>query len=46
MECAGHIRITGGVVYFRYGGFMYAWHRLLRFVQTVKMIKVGSPFRA
>eukprot|EP00897_Mesotaenium_endlicherianum_P007967 jgi/Mesen1/7199/ME000371S06283 len=39
MSCCGHLKIVDGVVYFRYGGFFVTWYRVLRFVQTVRMIQ-------
>ena len=41
MSCCGHVRIVDGLVYFRYGGFFVKWYRILRFVQSIKAIKVG-----
>eukprot|EP00271_Cylindrocystis_brebissonii_P014606 TRINITY_DN3600_c0_g1_i1.p1 TRINITY_DN3600_c0_g1~~TRINITY_DN3600_c0_g1_i1.p1 ORF type:complete len:524 (-),score=75.32 TRINITY_DN3600_c0_g1_i1:624-2195(-) len=39
VSCAGHIRIVGGKVYFRYGAFVTIWYRLRRFNQCIKMLQ-------
>ena len=39
MSCGAHIRITAGKVYFRYGNSISFWYRLLRHIQTVKMLQ-------
>eukprot|EP00850_Spirogloea_muscicola_P006760 SM000032S12144 [mRNA] locus=s32:710768:722399:- [translate_table: standard] len=39
MSCCGHLRVIGGKVYFRYGGFLSDWYRLLRFHQTILLIQ-------
>lgn len=39
MACCGHVKIIKGVMYYRYGGFYPVWYRLLRFMQSLKMIQ-------
>lgn len=42
MSCNGHIKVSQGKVYFRYGGFWHVYYRLHRFLQTVKMVQVRA----
>eukprot|EP00271_Cylindrocystis_brebissonii_P017882 TRINITY_DN4858_c0_g2_i1.p1 TRINITY_DN4858_c0_g2~~TRINITY_DN4858_c0_g2_i1.p1 ORF type:complete len:543 (-),score=68.91 TRINITY_DN4858_c0_g2_i1:277-1905(-) len=39
MSCCGHIRIVNSVVYYRFGGFYHVSYRLLRFLQSMKLIQ-------